>query len=90
MNGDDHAATVHRFLEETCCFSPLAVAPVNELFEAFRTWCAERGLRPGMVQRFSTAVVSRKGVYFDLRDHGGTFRRVFVGVSAQRCLCSAA
>lgn len=90
MNDPNYKDCVSRFLRETCCFSELAHVPVNELFEIFKIWCAKSNLHPRMVHNFSTAVVSHKGVFFDIQQHGGVIRRVFIGVSSDKRMCNAA
>ncbi|MFZ7125000.1 MAG: hypothetical protein ACOWWM_02455 [Desulfobacterales bacterium] len=90
MSEHDYNDTVDRFLEERCCFIALGIEPVNELFDQFKEWCADLEIHPRMVQNFSSAVIRREGVYFDIQPYKGHYRRVFVGISANRYVCRVA
>lgn len=90
MDAVNYEHVVNRFLDERCCLAEGATVPVNVLFEAFKIWCFQRNASPRMVQNFASAVVARKGIFFDLQAYKGGFRRVFVGISLDQRLCRAA
>lgn len=50
---DELAAPVRRFVSERCEIDPSAREPVRDVYEAWKTWCHERGReRPGTEQIF--------------------------------------
>jgi hypothetical protein len=90
MDDNHYQDQVSRFLHDNCCFVEGAVEPVNELFAQFMEWCTAHRVPSRMIQKFSMAVVSHNGIYFDIQRHKGVIRRVFVGVSSKKHLCRAA
>ncbi len=90
MDDKEYQDQVSRFLQEKCCVVEGAVEPVNELFTQFMEWCTANHLTSRMIQKFSMAVVSHNGIYFDIQRHKGIIRRVFIGVSSKKHLCKAA